>query len=150
MKIGLLSRMSWTAIALICVMFLLAQGEKSIVRSNEAIEPGAQDVMNLDRRISVLEQRLFTIESSVNRLQQQAFSQRSTPAPGQNDVEMNLLRTQIELLMGRLREVECGLVHLDERTLPGTAKAARDRAGAQGREPCRLNPETPILLSPRQ
>jgi hypothetical protein len=52
----------------------------------------------------------------------------------------------LEAVKGRLRELECGLVHLDERTLPASAKARQ----TEPRDPCRLNPETPVRLSTRQ
>src|SRR5947209_10524293 len=62
-----------------------------------------QDTFNLERRISVVEQRLNSVELSVNRLEQQ--SRLSSPAPPSNagvrDAELELLRTEIELLQDR-------------------------------------------------
>jgi len=110
----------------------------------------AQDTAYLDRRISALEQRLIMIESNVSRLNQQATSQQLSPAQPVRDPELALIRSEVELLMGRAREVECGLVHLDERTLSAQAKEARKSAGAQSKDPCRLNPETPVQLSTHQ
>ena len=110
----------------------------------------AQDVMNLDRRISSLEQRLYSIESNVSRLQQEAIGTRSSiqSQPGR-DPEVDRLRSEVELLNARVRELECGVAHLDERTLSAAAKEARSRAGAQSKDPCRLNPETQVRLSSR-
>lgn len=112
-----------------------------------ASEP-AQDAVYLDRRISTLEMRLSTIESMLRTLEQQAMSsQRITQGQPNRDPETSLLRSEVELLKSRLRELECGLVHLDERTLSATAKEARKRTSAQSTDPCRLNPEAPVQLS---
>jgi len=108
---------------------------------------GTQDVRSLDRRISSLEQRLYSIESNINRLQQSAFSQRS-PVAQPNDQEINILRDGIQTLQRRLNEIECGLVRLDERTTTDAVRKARSGA-AKTSDPCRLNPATPLRLSTR-
>ena len=109
---------------------------------------GAQDTAYLDRRISMLETRFNTIESSIRNLEQQVMSsQRSSPGQPGRDPETSLLRSEVELLKGRVRELECGLVHLDERTLSVTSKEARKRTSGQFIDPCRLNPEAPVQLS---
>jgi len=115
-------------------------------------EPGAQDVIGLDRRISMVEQRLNTIELSINRLEQQSRFPATAPSStqGARDTQVELLRSQVELLQRRVAEDECGLVRLDERTL---AQAARDRErrDVTGREePCRLNADAPLRLPARQ
>jgi hypothetical protein len=111
---------------------------------------GAQDLIGLDRRISSLEQRLYSIESSISQLRQQAItSQRSGPTQPARDPDAGLLRNQVETLNARVRELECGLVRLDERTLSAAARERRNRAGAAPQDPCRLNPETPVQLSRR-
>jgi uncharacterized protein YlxW (UPF0749 family) len=119
---------------------------------NTSLEPeamAAQDVMILDRRISSLEQRFFSLESSINQLQQQYMASRSSPAsPNTRNPEIDRLRSEILLLEQRIREVECGVVKLDERTLPASARESR-RAERQGNDPCRLRPETPLQLSSR-
>lgn len=113
-----------------------------------AASEGAQDTGYLDRRISTLEMRLNTIESSLRRLEQQAISsQRMSTGQPSRDPETSLLRSEVEILKGRLRELECGLVHLDERTLSVTARDARKRTGGQITDPCRLNPEASVQLS---
>lgn len=119
--------------------------------SASSVTAGAQDVAGLDRRISALEQRFYAIESSLNRLEQQmALSQRmATPPASTRDLEINLLRGEIEALERRLREIECGLVKLDERTTTPAAREARKRAGAISTDPCRLNAEAPLRLSTR-
>lgn len=114
--------------------------------------PSAQDVASLDRRINSLEQRLYAIESSLNRLERQAALTQRPPAPQASGrpVEVTLLSAEIEKLRSRLVEVECGLVKVDERTITPPAREARSRAGAaRGTDPCRLNPEVPLRLSTR-
>jgi len=110
----------------------------------------AQDAAYLDRRISMLETRLSSIESSMRSLQQQAMiSDRTTTQPAR-DPEVTLLRSEVEILNSRLRELECALVRLDERTLSPSAREARRRTASQSTDPCRVNPDTPIQLSPRR
>jgi uncharacterized coiled-coil protein SlyX len=113
-----------------------------------AIEP--QDTAYLDRRISMLETRLSSIESIVRTLQQQAMSQRPAPSQPTRDPETALFRSELEIMNARVRELECGLAHLDERTLSANAKEARKRMNPQPNDPCRLNPDTPIQLSFRR
>jgi hypothetical protein len=112
---------------------------------------GSQDVGSLDRRISSLEQRLYSIEASINRLQQSAISPRRPPAlqPSTRDQEIYLLREEIQKLQLRVNEIECGLVKLDERTTSPTVREARRSATASIADPCRLNPATPLRLSIR-
>lgn len=128
----------------------LAAKEYGVRSSSESETPVAQDIMSLDRRINSLEQRLYGIESNISRLQQQVtVSSRSTPAPTSRDPEIDQLRIEVETLRGRVRELECGLAQIDERTLSAAAKARR-RAGEQAKEPCRLNPEESIPIKVRQ
>src|SRR5436853_854258 len=110
-----------------------------------------QDNTMLERRISQLEQRFYTIETSLNRLEQQAvLSQRpSITQPVARDTEVTLLRSEVEALQRRLSEIECGLSKLDERTLSPSARDARRKSGNASTDPCRLNPETPLRLSTR-
>lgn len=111
--------------------------------------PSVQDSAFLDRRISVLEQRLNMLDSTVSRLQQQSMSSAS-PAQPARDPETALLRSEVEILKSRLKEIECGLARLDERTLSAAARETQKRTGAQTQNPCRLFPESPIQLSPHR
>lgn len=106
------------------------------------INAETQDPGSLDRRISMLEQRFYTFQSSLSRLEQLVVNQRSTPAPSSRDTQLELLRQEVEGLKLRLNEIDCGLVKLDERTTPA---ATRKRDG----DPCRLNPSSPLNLSTR-
>lgn len=110
----------------------------------------AQDTIYLDRRISMLETRLGSIESSLRSLQQQAsMSGRSTNPQPARDPEVMLVRSEVEIMSSRLRELECALMRLDERTLSSSAREARKRSGTSA-DPCRVNPDMPIQLSPRR
>ncbi|HWN10408.1 MAG TPA: hypothetical protein VNO50_14280 [Pyrinomonadaceae bacterium] len=108
-----------------------------------------QDVRSLDRRISLLEQRLYSIESSINRLQQSAVSPLSpVPHSSTRDQEIILMRGDMQSLQLRLSEIECGLLKLDERTTVSVSDNRRN-AGRKPGDPCRLNPATPLRLSTR-
>jgi predicted RNase H-like nuclease (RuvC/YqgF family) len=120
----------------------------NISRGKGSVEPAntTQDINSLDRRISMLEQRFYTLESSINRLQQYVISQRP-PVSQQStsDRDVIIIRDEIQRLNLRLAEVECGVVKLDERT----ASASRRNSAPKSTDLCRLNPETPLRLSAR-
>src|ERR1044071_5090804 len=64
-----------------------------------------QDPGSLDRRISLLEQRFYTIESNISRLQQYVTAQRpSVSQPGVSDRELSLMREEIQRLTLRMNE----------------------------------------------
>ncbi|MFN2491547.1 MAG: hypothetical protein ABR501_01510 [Pyrinomonadaceae bacterium] len=109
-----------------------------------------QDVRNLDRRITSLEQRLYLIESSINRLEQLAFSQRTPISqPAVPDPEINVLRGEMRLLQARISEIECGLVKLDERTTSPAVRDGRRGEATKTADPCRIAPASPLRLSNR-
>jgi len=112
----------------------------SISRGNNS----TQDPSSLDRRLSLLEQRFYSIESSISRLQQYVATQRpSLPQPSTSDRDLILMREEVQRLELRMAEVECGLIKLDERTTP----AARRNPTAKSNDPCRLNPDQSLRLS---
>jgi hypothetical protein len=112
----------------------------SISRGNNS----TQDPGSLDRRLSLLEQRFYSVESSVSRLQQYVATQRpSLPQPSTSDRDLILMREEVQRLELRMAEVECGLIKLDERTTP----AARRNPTAKSNDPCRLNPDQSLRLS---
>jgi uncharacterized coiled-coil protein SlyX len=114
----------------------------SISRGSSASE--AQDPGSLDRRLSLLEQRFYSLESSISRLQQYVAAQRpSVSQPSTSDRELSLIREEIQRLSLRMNEVECGLIKLDERTTPAARRSQTNRAN----DPCRLTPDTPVRLS---
>src|SRR5215213_6880008 len=100
--------------AVIGVMASISRGNSS--RASE--ESTMQDAGSLDRRLSLLEQRFYSVESSISRLQQYVAAQRPPVSqPGTSDRELLLIREEIQRLSLRMSEVECGLIKLDERTM---------------------------------
>jgi hypothetical protein len=111
---------------------------------------GTQESVFLNQRLRVLEQRLYTIESSINQLQQAVSSQRaSNPPSGGRDPELIGLRSEVDAINRRLIEIECGLVKLDERTSTPATREALKRMGDSGNDRCRLNAADPLRLSSR-
>jgi hypothetical protein len=104
----------------------------------------SQDVRILDTRLTQLEQRLYSIESSINRLQQSNLSQRSVAPASNYDPEINLIREQLHNLTVKVTDIECGLLKLDERTT-----TTRSGSGTRPTDPCRANPSAPLRLSTR-
>jgi len=107
---------------------------------------GPQDLIGLDRRISLMEQRFYAVEARLNRIEQQVAYSR-TPPPGPDAREVESIRSQLPLLERRLAEIDCGLVKLDERTL--TPAAREERKSAAASDPCRINPGAPLRLASR-
>ena len=134
-------------LVLVVVLCAVVVTMANISRGNSSTAAEAnQDPSSLDRRISLLEQRFYSLESNISRLQQYVASQRpqvSQPATSTSDRELSLMREEIQRLSLRMAEVECGMIKLDERTTPAT----RRNATAKANDPCRLNPETPVRLS---
>src|SRR4051812_18332961 len=133
--------------AVVCVIAIaIAIAHTNKASSANAAMP-AQDVMSLDRRISAFEQRLYILESHINQLQQQVqYAQRQPATSNTRDPEVDRLRLELNLLQSRLGEVECGVLKLDERTLPAAARATQSKKT----DPCRAQPNTPVHLSSRQ
>lgn len=103
----------------------------------------------LSQRLNQIEQRFTSIESRLNRVEQQSRFPITTPdlSVGR-DTELRLIRSQVETLQSRIVETECGLAKLDERTLSNTARQQR-KSGAEKTNICRQTPNTPIQLSAR-
>jgi len=113
-------------------------------RGSSATAP--QDVSSLDRRLSLLEQRFYSIESSISRLQTYVASQRPPVSqPTTSDRDVILMREELQRLTLRVTELECGLSKLDERTTP----TSRRNAAGKSDDPCRQNVDTPVRLSSR-
>lgn len=132
-------------VVLCAVAGVMASGSRG--NSSRSLEENAiQDVSSLDRRLSLLEQRFYLVESSISRLQQYVAAQRpSVSQPSTSDREIRLLSEEIQRLSRRMIEIECGMIKLDERTTP----ASRRNTAGKSDDPCRLNPETPVRLSTR-
>jgi hypothetical protein len=108
-----------------------------------------QDLMMLDRRVSTIEQRLYSLESRLNQVEQQSrMTQRPVQPPaGDQNAELRLLRSELEIIASRIRLIECGVVQLDERTTPERVREARKKAG-QTDNSCRFHPDNPIQFPP--
>jgi len=112
----------------------------------------AQQDQYLSRRIDQVEQRFYSIESRINRLEQE---QRTTVRPSgpplftNKDAEIEYLRSQVEGLRFRIGELECGLLRVDERTLSKNAKLAESKTGTTTSGKCRELVDEPIRLSAR-
>ena len=92
----------------------------------------------------MLEQRFYSLETSMNRLQQVITSQRSTGSSSDlRSQEVDQLQAEVQRLQLRLNEVECGLLKIDERTVNRRSGEARPA------DPCRQNPNTPLRLPSR-
>ena len=144
--------------ALVIVLCAAIAATASAYRVERHSEPfvalaatATQDTINLERRISLLEQRFYTIESTINRLERQAtLSQRPSPQQSSTSgMEVNLLRAEVETLRRRIGEIECGLIRLDERTTTPATRETRRKTNATSTDICRQNTELPIQLSTR-
>ncbi|MBV9215051.1 MAG: hypothetical protein JO053_02655 [Acidobacteria bacterium] len=103
----------------------------------------------LSRRIDQVEQRFYSVESRLNRLESEAGRSTilSSQTPNTNDVELQFLRTQVDGLRTRVGELECGVLRLDERTLSPGVRAAHKQSTRL--DPCRQDPSSQVQLSAR-
>lgn len=141
---------SWAA-ALLLVSALVAASVYVwglATRTGQAASP-PQDVIRIESRLSLLEQRFYSMEASIRSLEQQLRLSSVNTGRVDNDREVSLLRSEVEALRRRLAEVECGLARVDERTLNATAREARRKAEAGMSHPCRLNADAPVQLPAR-
>ena len=108
----------------------------------ETATASTQNIAGLESSVRSLEQRLNFIETRIGRLEQQSVLNSTTQTSStRNELEFNLLQRQIGTLQGQIKEIECGLARLDERTLSPRARAERSN------DPCRLNPDAPLRFS---
>lgn len=104
----------------------------------------------LSRRIDGLEQRFYSIESRLNRIEQQSRPVGIAPRiTDTSEAAIQFLRSQLDSMRLRVGEVECGLLRVDERTLTAAARAARNKLGSRDSDKCRVDTGTPIQLSAR-
>ena len=106
----------------------------------------------LSRRVDQMEQRFYSIESRLSRVEQEQVRPRSSPPIFNNptsESDINLLRTQVDALRLRMGEAECAILRLDERTLSSASRLARGRAAVVGTERCRQDTGRAIELSAR-
>jgi len=143
----------WPLILLLVSLLVLAATAytgKSAARNGEATLLPTQDVTRIESRLSQLEQRFYSIETSIRGLEQQSrLSGVTTGRATERDPEVGLLRAEVESLRLRLAEMECGLARVDERTLTPAAKEARRKSARGAGDPCRLDTDAPLRLPTR-
>lgn len=110
--------------------------------------PPQQEVIRLETRINQLEQRLYSIDSSIRNLEQQSRLGGGAASRGVTAQDLEILRSQIQSLQLRLSEDECALARLDERTLSAAIRNSRRQSGVRG-DPCRVNVDAPLRLPDR-
>lgn len=138
--------MNFSKLANVVLVVVLCAVVGVLVRGSAGAEANAvQDPSSLDRRLSLVEQRMYSLESSINRLQTYVSSMSQRPPVSQpgstNDRELSLVSEEVQRLGVRLNDVECGLMKLDERT------AARKTSKSS--DPCRANADAPLRLPTR-
>src|SRR5258708_31945428 len=136
--------------AILGAAFLMYGGLLTIFGERAAPTAFAQQDPFLSRRIDQMEQRFYSIESRLTRIETDSHRTVITPQTNtNNDLEIQFLRSQVDSLRLRLGEVECGLLRVDERTLTPAARLARSKGGAKESDKCRVDTGTPIQLSAR-
>jgi hypothetical protein len=137
----------WLAISALVLAFaaVAAYTGKPASRTGEAAATAPQDVTRIESRLSLLEQRFYSIETSIRGLEQQSRLSSVTTGRETRDPEVALLRAEVESLRRHLAEVECGLARVDERMLTPAAREARRKSAGGATDPCRLNPDAPRL-----
>jgi hypothetical protein len=144
----MLDKNRWWLLTFVVVLGLgaAANGVVSFAGTRaDSIPLSQQDVLRIETRLNQMEQRFYTLESSVRSLEQQSRVSSGGLRNGSDD-EVRLLRSEIDLLQRRLADVECGLAKVDERTL---TPAMRTRRRSAGDDPCRLNFDSPLRLPTR-
>jgi hypothetical protein len=124
-------------------------GKSAVITDAATTTTPPQDVTRIESRLSLIEQRFYSIEANIRGLEQQLRLASSTSGRTARDPEVGLLRAEAESLRRRLAEIECGLVRVDERTLQTAAKEARRRSAGGASDPCRLNADAPLRLPSR-
>jgi len=126
---------------------LVYNGLSGVFGSSGAATVHAQTDPFLSRRVDMLEQRLYSIESRLNSVSTQVQPPMISTIPSTTQNDVNFLRTQVDGMRIRIGEVECGVLKLDERTL--TAAQRRTNRTGSSSDRCRDNFGTPIMLSAR-
>jgi hypothetical protein len=138
----------WRIVLLVLVLGLASVSvfRISLAARADTSASSQQDAIRLENRLSQVEQRIYALESSLRNLEQQSRSS-MLGSRGVSPEEISLLSSQVQALQSRLLEDECGLIKLDERTLPPDVRNARRKAAAATGDSCRTNVDTPLRLS---
>ncbi len=127
------------AVLLVVVIGLGVVTISSAARDNAGPQ---QDIIRLEQRMNQLEQRLFSMDTTLRNIEQQSrLAGAGRCGVAEEDVVQ--LRSELLALQQRVADHECALAKLDERTLTPAMRAARRKSG---NDPCRVNSETPIQL----
>lgn len=129
------------AVLLVVVIGLGVVTISSAARNNNGPTP-QQDVIRLEQRMNQLEQRVFSMETTLRNIEQQSRLA-TVNRRGAGEQEVVQLRSEMLALQQRLADHECALAKLDERTLTPAMRTARKKSGGDS---CRQNSETPIQL----
>lgn len=141
----------WAAILLLvpALVLVAADAGRLALRTGAAASLPSQDVSRIESRLSLLEQRFYSIDASIRGLEQQSRLSGINAGRRERDPEVSLLRAEAEALRQRLAEIECGLARVDERTLSPAAREMRRKAASGVGDPCRLNADAPLRLQAR-
>ena len=129
------------AVLLVVVVGLGLVTISSAARNNTGPTP-QQDVIRVEQRVNPLEQRLFSMETTLRNIEQQSRLA-TVNRRGVADEDVAQLRSELLVLQRRVADYECALAKLDERTLSPAMRTARRKSGSDS---CRVNSETPIQL----
>lgn len=129
------------AVLLVVVAGLSVVTISSAARNNTGPTP-QQDVIRLEQRMNQLEQRLFSMETTLRNIEQQSRLA-GVSRRGVAEEAVVQLRSELLALQQRVADHECALAKLDERTLTPAMRTTRRKLG---NDPCRVNSETPIQL----
>jgi uncharacterized protein HemX len=127
---------------LVAVALILGVNISATTRADNELNQ-QQDFLRLDNRITQLEQRFFSLETTLRNVEQQSRLA-NIPTRSGNPDELARLRTDVDALQRKLTEYECAIAKLDERTLTPQKRALRKRTGDS--DLCRGNFDSPIQL----
>jgi hypothetical protein len=112
----------------------------SAARDNAGPSP-QQDFIRLEQRMNQLEQRVFSMDTTLRNIEQQSrLAGASRRGVAEEDVAQ--VRSELLALQQRVADHECALAKLDERTLTPAMRTRRK----SGNDPCRVNSENPVQL----
>lgn len=128
------------AVLLVVVIGLGVLTISSAARDNAGPNP-QQDFVRLEQRMNQLEQRVFSMDTTLRNIEQQSrLAGASRRGVSEEDVAQ--LRSELLTLQQRVADHECALAKLDERTLTAAMRTRRK----SGNDRCRVNSETPVQL----
>ncbi len=129
------------AVLLVVVIGLGLVTISSAARNNTGPAP-QQDIIRLEQRMNQLEQRLFSMDTTLRNIEQQSrLAGAGRRGVAEEDVVQ--LRSELLALQQRVADHECALAKLDERTLAPAMRTGRRKSG---NDQCRVNSDAPLQL----